>query len=50
MNTMSIAFMNAGLWTPTIVLNFSEKFIILHHPCTARFVMIQTDKSPISES
>lgn len=50
MDALSITFLNARLRVPAVASHLSEEAVIHHHPSTTRFMMIQMDESPVSES
>jgi hypothetical protein len=50
MHAVCIAFMHARFRTPAIVLYFTKEMIIAHHPRTAGLMMVEPDKSTVTES
>ena len=46
---MIVAILHSFFGIPAIVFNLSEKFIIDHHSCAARFMVMQIHETPISE-
>jgi hypothetical protein len=42
--------MHARFRTPAIVLYFTKEMIIAHHPRTAGLMMVEPDKSTVTES
>ena len=44
-----IALLHTHCGVPAVVLYLSEEFIVFHHPCTARLVMLQMYEATITE-
>ena len=45
----AVALLHSPPGIPAVILDFAKKMVILHHPGTAGFVMVQLDKSPVTK-